>query len=82
MRFEEAFELWQSRTLSQEEAAMLLGVRERSFRRYIDRYEEDGLQGLLDKRMEQVSHHNAPVDEVLQLAALYKERYDSWNVKH
>ena len=44
MRFEEAFELWQSRTLSQEEAAMLLGVRERSFRRYIDRYAEDGLQ--------------------------------------
>lgn len=82
MRFEEAFELWQSRTLSQEEAAMLLGVCDRSFRRYIDRYEEDGLQGLLDKRMEQVSHHKAPVDEVLQLEALYKERYDSWNVKH
>lgn len=82
MRFEEAFTLWQSRTLSQEEAAMLLGVCDRSFRRYIDRYEEDGLQGLIDKRMEQVSHHKAPVDEVLRLQALYKERYDSWNVKH
>lgn len=82
MRFEEAFDLWQNRTLSQEEAAQLLGVCDRSFRRYIDRYEEDGLQGLIDKRMEQVSNHRAPVDEVLQLEAVYKERYDSWNVKH
>ena len=82
MRFEEALELWQSKRLTQEEAAQLLGVCDRSFRRYIDRYEEDGLQGLIDKRLEQVSHHKAPVDEVLQLEALYKERYDSWNVKH
>lgn len=82
MRFEEALELWQSKTITQEEAASMLGVCDRSLRRYIDRYEEDGLQGLIDKRMEQVSHHRAPVDEVLRLDALYKERYDSWNVKH
>ncbi len=82
MRFEEAFELWQSKSLTQEEAAQLLGVCDRSFRRYIDRYEEDGLQGLIDKRLEQVSHHKAPVDEVLELETLYKDRYDSWNVKH
>ncbi len=82
MRFEEALDLWQSRSLSQEEAAQLLGVCDRTFRRYIDRYEEDGLQGLIDKRMDQVSHHRAPVDEVLRLEALYKERYDGWNVKH
>ena len=81
-RFEEAFELCQSKTLSQEEASMLLGVCDRTFRRYIDRYEDDGLQGLIDKRMEQVSHHKAPVDEVLRLEAVYKERYDGWNVKH
>ena len=50
MRFEEAFDLWQSRTLTQEEAAQLLGVSDRTFRRYIDRFEEDGLQALMDKR--------------------------------
>ena len=66
MRFEEAFELWRSDRLTQEEAAQLLGVCDRSFRRYIDRFEEDGLQGLIDKRLEQVSHHKAPVDEVLR----------------
>jgi hypothetical protein len=82
MRFEEALELWQSKRLTQEEAAQLLGICDRSFRRYIDRYEEDGLQGLIDKRLDQVSHHSAPVDEVLRLEVLYKDHYDSWNVKH
>jgi len=82
MRFEEAFDLWQTRTLTQEEAAQLLGVCDRTFRRYIDRFEEDGLQGLMDKRMDQVSHLRAPVDEVMALAGLYKECYDGWNVRH
>ena len=33
----------------QEEAAVLLGVCARTFRRYVDRYEEDGLDGLCDQ---------------------------------
>ena len=36
MRFEEAWGGWQSRRLTQEEAAGLLGVCERTFRRYVD----------------------------------------------
>lgn len=82
MRFEEAYGAWSERRLTQEEAAQLLGVCDRTFRRYIDRYEEEGLAGLVDKRLEQVSHHRAPVDEVLALKALYRERYDGWNVQH
>ena len=46
MRFEEAYGGWQERRLTQEEAARLLGVCERTFRRYVDRYEEEGLDGL------------------------------------
>ena len=60
MRFEEAYEGWTQRRLSQEEAARLLGVCARTFRRYIDRYEEAGLDGLCDKRLSQVSHRRAP----------------------
>jgi transposase len=82
MRFEEAYGAWTEGRLSQEEAASLLGVCARTFRRYIDRYEEEGLDGLIDKRLSQVSHRKAPVDEVVRLEALYKERYDGWNVKH
>ena len=43
MRFEEAYEGWQVRRLTQEEAARLLGVCKRNFRRYVDRYEEGEL---------------------------------------
>lgn len=82
MRFTEAFAGWQERRLTQEEAARMLGVHERTFRRYIDRYEEEGLAGLADKRLSQVSHRCAPVDEVVRLETVYRERYDGWNVKH
>jgi len=82
MRFDEAYEGWQARRLTQEEAARLLGVHERTFRRYIDRFEDEGLAGLADKRLEQVSHRRAPVDEVVRLEALYRERYEGWNVRH
>jgi len=82
MRFTEAFDGWQERRLTQAEAARLLGVHERTFRRHIDRYHDEGLAGLADKRLSQVSHRQAPVDEVVRLEALYRERYDGWNVKH
>ena len=82
MRFKEAYGGWQERRLTQEEAARLLGVCERTFRRYVDRYEDEGLDGLVDKRLSEVSSRRAPVDEVLRTEALYRERYDGWNVKH
>ncbi len=82
MRFEEAYSIWQSKRLTQEQAAQILGVCERTFRRYIDRCEDAGLDGLLDRRLQEVSHRRAPVDEVLSLEALYKDHYDSWNVAH
>ena len=82
MRFEEAYSGWTERRLTQEDAARLLGVCARTFRRYIDRYEENGLDGLVDKRLSQVSHRRAPVDEVLRLVDRYRRRHDGWSVKH
>ena len=82
MRFEEAYMGWQDGRLTQEEAAQLLGVCDRTFRRYIDRYHEAGLDGLIDRRINEVSHRKAPVDEVLRLEALYRDHYEGWNVKH
>lgn len=82
MRFEEAYQGWQSGRLTQEEAARLLGVCDRTFRRHIDRYEEDGLDGLIDKRLSQVSHRRAPVDEVMRLVDSYCSRHQGWNAKH
>jgi len=82
MQFDKAYDGWKRKRLTQEDAACLLNVCPRTFRRYIDRFEEDGMDGLIDKRLGQVSQHRAPVDEVLALEALYRERYDSWNIKH
>ncbi len=82
MRFEEAYEGWQGGRLRQEEAARLLGVCARTFRRYVDRYKEEGLAGLIDKPLEQESHRRAPVDEVLALVDRYRGRHLGWNVKH
>lgn len=82
MRFEEAYEGWESRRLTQAEAASLLGVCERTFRRYLARYEASGLEGLIDRRLEQVSHKKAPVDEVLRLTEQYRRRHLGWNAKH
>ena len=82
MRFIEAYEGYQCKRLSQEEAAMLLGVCPRTFRRYMCQHEESGIEGLLDKRLNQPSHRKAPVDEVMKLVDLYTGRYSGWNVKH
>ncbi|GHU06375.1 hypothetical protein AGMMS50225_01040 [Betaproteobacteria bacterium] len=82
MRFEEAYESWNSGRLSQEEAASLLGVSERSFRRYLHRFEAEGMSGLLDRRLEECSMRSAPVDEVLALQEQYRNRYQGWNARH
>lgn len=82
MRFEEAYEGWQAKRLTQMEAAQLLGVCDRSFRRYRLRYEEDDLEGLIDRRLGQVSQRRAPVDEVMKTVGLYRGHYEGWNVKH
>ena len=82
MRFEETFSIWTEGRITQEEAARMLGVCSRSFRRYVDRYKENGIDGLTDKRLAQVSARKAPVDEVMALAERYKSRYEGWTAKH
>ncbi|MDE0505988.1 MAG: helix-turn-helix domain-containing protein [Candidatus Poribacteria bacterium] len=54
-RFEEAFFGWTESRLTQDEAARVLGVCTRTFRRWSDWYEEEGLEGLRDKRLPQAS---------------------------
>lgn len=82
VRFEEILRIWTEERMSQEEAAKMLGVCSRTFRRYIDRYHDAGLEGLADKRLSQASARKAPVDEALALCERYRSRYLGWNVKH
>ena len=55
MRFRSVFSRYESAELSQLEAAELLGIGERTFRRWSVRYEADGEEGLLDKRLGKAS---------------------------
>lgn len=82
MRFEEAYGGWQQERLTQQEAARLLGVCERTFRRYISRYEDEGIEGIADRRLTQASHRRAPVDEVMRMVQGYRSRHLGWNAKH
>ncbi len=82
MRFKEAYEGWDQRLLTQEEAARIVGVSERTFRRYIERDEEAGLEALIDKRLEQVLHRRAPVEEVMAVQERYRSGHVGWNVRH
>ena len=82
MHFEEILNIWTERRLTQEEAARMLGVTDRTFRRYLARYNEGGMDALLDKRLTQVSARMAPADEVMALVERYTSRHKGWNVRH
>jgi transposase len=73
---------WESAELNQEEAAELLGVSERTFRRWTRRYEEEGETGLLDRRLGKASGKRVPVDRAEEVERLYRERYPGFTVKH
>src|SRR5690348_13443517 len=82
MKFAEIHERFRGGRLSASEAAEWLGVSERTFRRWRGRYEEAGPAGLLDRRLGKVSPHRLAADEVERVVALYRDRYQGWNVKH
>jgi transposase len=82
MRFEEVYARRQRRDLTVTEAAEILGVTERTFRRWSARYETDGVEGLADRRLGRASARAVPVDEVLEMVTLYETHYTGWTVKH
>lgn len=82
IRFEEALERYRKRRLTAEEAGELLGMSGRNFRRLAVRYDEDGVEGLVDRRLGKVSPRRAPAAELTRMQALYQGRYLGFNVKH
>ena len=61
-KFQDVLGRFEAKRLSARDAAELLGMSERSFRRYRHRYEEEGLQGLFDRRLGKASARRVPVD--------------------
>ena len=82
MRFLEVYERCRKRRLSYAEAAETLGVSERTFRRLRGRFEADGEDGVLDRRVGKPSPRRIGAAEVARVVSLYRERYLGWTVKH
>jgi Winged helix-turn helix len=59
-----------------------LGMSERQFRRYRERFEEDGEAGLIDRRLGKPSPKRIAAGELDRMLELYRTTYRGWNVKH
>jgi transposase len=81
-KFVDVLSRWQSKQLSAAEAGEILGMSERTFRRFRQRYEEEGEAGLADKRVGKASAKRVPVDRIEWMLELYRSQYRGWNVKH
>jgi transposase len=57
-------------------------VGERTFRRWRQRYDEDGEAGLLDRRLGKTSGKRVPLDREAEVEALYRSRYGGFTAKH
>ena len=82
MKFEEIYGRTYRGELSQMEAAEILGMSERTFRRWRDRYDADGAEGLYDRRLGKVSARRVPVDTVIEVLEQFDTRYFDFTAKH
>ena len=82
LRFEEALDRHRKRRLTAEEAGELLGMSGRHFRRLMVRYDEDGPEGLRDRRLGKPSPRRAPEAELARMRRLYQELYGDFTMKH
>ena len=64
------------------QAAEIVGISDRSMRRWRERYEEFGYDGLFDRRRGKPSRRRVPVATVEKVFALYREKYFDLNVQH
>ncbi len=81
-QFERVYRMWKEKKVTQVEAARQLETSERTLRRYVVRYESEGVLGLADKRLNKISPRRASQQEVEAVVALYTERYSRRNIRH
>jgi len=64
------------------EAAEIIGVTDRTMRRWREKYSEHGYSGLWDHRRKRPSPKRVPVADLEKVLQLYRERYFDFNVQH
>lgn len=64
------------------EAAEIIGVSDRTMRRWREKYEEHGYSGLWDYRKRRPSPKRVPVADLEKVLRLYRDSYFDFNVQH
>jgi transposase len=64
------------------EAAEIIGVTDRTMRRWRERMEEDGYSGLVDRRKGKESDRRVPLQQAEEVLRLYREVYFDLNIRH
>lgn len=82
MTFESVNNRFEKGRLTTEEAAEILGLSVSTFYRKRLRYEEEGFEGIYDKRLGRASPHRAADAEVERITKLYEDKYRGFSVKH
>ena len=81
-RYLDAIHQYRRGRLSCVEAAEVLGISERHFRRLRDTYEAEGAEGLIDRRRGRKSGRRAGTDKIEFVVEQYRTRYFDFTVKH
>src|SRR5499425_3732054 len=71
-----------AKKITWEQAAEIIGIRDRQMRRWKQRYEEFGYDGLFDRRLGRPSPKRVPLATVEQVLGLYRDRYFDLNMRH
>ena len=82
MRFESLLARQDRGEITQDDAAVLLGISVRTFQRWAGRFDTDGEAGLADRRLGQPSPKSAPQEEIERMLGLYRDKYTDFTVKH
>jgi transposase len=69
-------------TLKWWEAAEIIGVTDRTMRRWRERYQEGGYDGLYDRRKRRPSPKRVALKTTETVLQLYREKYFDFNVRH
>src|SRR5258708_38528641 len=82
MRFSDLLDRTEAKELTQEAAAEVLGINVRTFQRWAERFEAEGDEGLIDRRMGRRSPRRAPEEELERMLGLFRDKYADFTVKH
>src|ERR1051326_4325818 len=82
MKFQEVIVKAMGKQITWIQAAEILGMSDRNMRRYRNRLDKGGYDGLIDRRTRRPSPKRVPMADAELVLTLYREQYFDFNVRH